>query len=70
MKMGPPVVVRRWSTDVVKAAIADPGARRLRDAEATAYEPRAFEVADRLRRMDWQRTEPGGEDGVAAGRPR
>ncbi|MER5752973.1 peptidoglycan bridge formation glycyltransferase FemA/FemB family protein [Streptomyces sp. NPDC002088] len=70
VKMGPPVVVRRWSADAVKAAIADPGARRLRDAEPTSDEPRAFDVADRLRRMGWRQTEPGGEDGFAAGQPR
>ncbi|MFD3932374.1 lipid II:glycine glycyltransferase FemX [Streptomyces sp. NPDC058614] len=70
VKMGPPVVVRRWSADAVKAAIADPGARRLGDAAATTYEPSAFELAERLRRMGWQQTEPGGEDGFAAGQPR
>lgn len=70
VKMGPPVVVRRWNADAVKAAIADPAALRLRDAEATSYEPRAFDVADRLRRAGWQQTEPGGEDGFAAGQPR
>ncbi|MFD4562346.1 lipid II:glycine glycyltransferase FemX [Streptomyces sp. NPDC058469] len=70
VKMGPPVVVRRWSADAVKAAIADPDARRLRDAEPTSYEPRAYEIADRLRRAGWQQTEPGGEDGFAAGQPR
>ncbi|MGW3493834.1 lipid II:glycine glycyltransferase FemX [Streptomyces sp. NPDC001020] len=70
VKMGPPVVVRRWDADAVKAAIADPAARRLRDVEATAYEPRAFDIADRLRRMGWQQTEAGGEDGFAAGQPR
>jgi lipid II:glycine glycyltransferase (peptidoglycan interpeptide bridge formation enzyme) len=70
VKMGPPVVVRRWSADAVKAAIAAPDARRLRDAEPTSYEPRAYEIADRLRRAGWQQTEPGGEDGFAAGQPR
>ncbi len=70
VKMGPPVVARRWSAEAVKAAIADPAARRLRDVEATAHEPRAFDIADRLRRMGWQQTEPGGEDGFAAGQPR
>jgi lipid II:glycine glycyltransferase (peptidoglycan interpeptide bridge formation enzyme) len=70
VKMGPPVVVRRWSADAVKAAIADPAARRLRDAEATSYEPRAFDIADRLRRTGWQQTEAAGEDGFAAGQPR
>jgi lipid II:glycine glycyltransferase (peptidoglycan interpeptide bridge formation enzyme) len=70
VKMGPPVVVRRWSADAVKAAIADPDARRLRDAEPTSYEPRGYEIADRLRRAGWRQTEPGGEDGFAAGQPR
>ncbi|MEU9286343.1 peptidoglycan bridge formation glycyltransferase FemA/FemB family protein [Streptomyces sp. NPDC048275] len=70
VKMGPPVVVRRWSADAVKAAIADPAARRLRDAEPTTYESRAFDVAERLRGMGWQQTEAGGEDGFAAGQPR
>ncbi len=71
VKMGPPVVVRRWSADAVKAAIADPAAARLQDAAATSYEPRAFDVAERLRRAGWQQTEAGGEDGgFAAGQPR
>ncbi|MFI5794168.1 lipid II:glycine glycyltransferase FemX [Streptomyces sp. NPDC051677] len=70
VKMGPPVVVRRWSADAVKAAIADPAAHRLGDAEASSYEPGALDVADRLRRAGWQQTEPGGEDGFAAGQPR
>lgn len=70
VKMGPPVVVRRWSADAVKAAIADPGARRLADAEPTATEPRALDVAERLRGGGWRQAEPGGEDGFAAGQPR
>ncbi|MFF4254189.1 lipid II:glycine glycyltransferase FemX [Streptomyces sp. NPDC001663] len=70
VKMGPPVVVRRWSADAVKAAIADPAARRLRDAEATSTEPGALDVADRLRAAGWKQTEPGGEEGFAAGQPR
>ncbi|MFC3573060.1 lipid II:glycine glycyltransferase FemX [Streptomyces yaanensis] len=70
VKMGPPVVVRRWSADAVKAAIADPGARRLGDVPATEHEPGADGIADRLRRMGWQQSEPGGEDGFAAGQPR
>ncbi|WP_189310974.1 lipid II:glycine glycyltransferase FemX [Streptomyces brasiliensis] len=70
VKMGPPVVARRWDAERVKAAIADPGAGRLRDTEATVREPPAVDVADRLRRMGWQQAEPGGEDGFAAGQPR
>ncbi|MEU0430502.1 peptidoglycan bridge formation glycyltransferase FemA/FemB family protein [Streptomyces sp. NPDC006290] len=70
VKMGPPVVARRWSADAVKTAIADPAARRLGEVPATSYEPGAAEIAERLRGMGWQRTEPGGEDGFAAGQPR
>ncbi|MEU0114909.1 peptidoglycan bridge formation glycyltransferase FemA/FemB family protein [Streptomyces bobili] len=70
VKMGPPVVVRRWSADAVKAAIADPGARRLRDTEPTSTEPRALDLAERLRGAGWRQAEPGGEDGFAAGQPR
>ncbi|MFF7123497.1 peptidoglycan bridge formation glycyltransferase FemA/FemB family protein [Streptomyces sp. NPDC008240] len=70
VKMGPPVVVRRWSPEAVKAAIADPGAHRLRDTEPTSTEPRAEELAERLRRMGWRQAEAGGEDGFAAGQPR
>ncbi|MEI5522809.1 peptidoglycan bridge formation glycyltransferase FemA/FemB family protein [Streptomyces brasiliscabiei] len=70
VKMGPPVVTRRWSAEAVKAAIADPRARKLHEVEATETEPRALDLADRLRRSGWQRTEPGGEDGFAAGQPR
>jgi lipid II:glycine glycyltransferase (peptidoglycan interpeptide bridge formation enzyme) len=70
VKMGPPVVVRRWSAEAVKTAIADPGARRLRDAEATSHEPEAADIAERLRRTGWRQTEPGGEEGFAAGQPR
>jgi len=64
VKMGPPVIIRRWEATAVKAGIADPDVKRLRDVEATFVEPRAFEVADRLRRMGWQQGEDGG--GVSA----
>ncbi|MEU6218387.1 peptidoglycan bridge formation glycyltransferase FemA/FemB family protein [Streptomyces sp. NPDC047022] len=70
VKMGPPVAVRRWSADAVKAAIADPDARRLRDVPPTGHEPRAEGIADRLRSMGWRQSRPGGEDGFTAGQPR
>jgi lipid II:glycine glycyltransferase (peptidoglycan interpeptide bridge formation enzyme) len=60
VKMGPPVIIRRWDAGAVKSGIADPDVKRLRDVEATYVEPRAFEVADRLRRMGWQQGEDGG----------
>ncbi|MEU8931427.1 peptidoglycan bridge formation glycyltransferase FemA/FemB family protein [Streptomyces sp. NPDC048409] len=70
VKMGPPVVVRRWSAEAVKEAIADPAARRLRDAPPTAEEPGALALAERLRRLGWRQAADGGEDGFAAGQPR
>ncbi|MFJ6211937.1 lipid II:glycine glycyltransferase FemX [Streptomyces sp. NPDC092296] len=60
VKMGPPVVIRRWDATAVKDAIAAGHARRLRDVEATWYEPRAFELADRLRRAGWLQGAGGG----------
>lgn len=70
VRMGPPVVVRRWDAEAVKAGIADPAVRRLRDVAPTSHDPRAGQVADALRRMGWRQTDPGGEDGFAAGQPR
>ncbi|MCZ9338016.1 peptidoglycan bridge formation protein FemAB, partial [Streptomyces sp. TRM76130] len=67
---GPPVVTRRWSAGAVKDALADPGATRLGDVEPTGREPGAEEIADRLRRAGWRRSEPGARDGFAAGQPR
>ncbi|WP_405012334.1 lipid II:glycine glycyltransferase FemX [Kitasatospora sp. NBC_01539] len=60
VKMGPPVVVRRWDAGTIKAAMADPQAKRLRDVEPDWYEPRAFEIADRLRKAGWLQGEDGG----------
>ncbi|MFF5548771.1 lipid II:glycine glycyltransferase FemX [Streptomyces olivaceoviridis] len=69
VKMGPPVVARRWSPEAVKAAIADPGAHRLGDVPATSCGP-GLDLAERLRRMGWRQAGPGGEEGFAAGQPR
>ncbi|MBL1066142.1 peptidoglycan bridge formation glycyltransferase FemA/FemB family protein [Streptomyces sp. 7-21] len=60
VKMGPPVIIRRWNAAAVKAGIQNPDVKRLRDVEATFLEPKAFEVADQLRRMGWQQGEDGG----------
>ncbi|MCJ1678694.1 peptidoglycan bridge formation glycyltransferase FemA/FemB family protein [Streptomyces sp. APSN-46.1] len=60
VKMGPPVVIRRWNSAAIKAGIQDPNVKRLRDVEASVIEPRAFEVSDKLRRMGWQQGDDGG----------
>ncbi|MGW4729701.1 lipid II:glycine glycyltransferase FemX [Streptomyces shenzhenensis] len=70
VRMGPPVVTRRWDAEAVKAAIADPAVRRLRDTEATREEPGARALADRLRGLGWRPSDPDGAEGFAAGQPR
>jgi lipid II:glycine glycyltransferase (peptidoglycan interpeptide bridge formation enzyme) len=70
VRMGPPVVARRWDADAVKAAVADPDARRLRDVEPTAADPRALQIADRLRELGWRQGEDAPADGFSVGQPR
>ncbi|MFG2623458.1 lipid II:glycine glycyltransferase FemX [Streptomyces sp. NPDC048473] len=70
VRMGPPVVARRWDARTVKDAIADPAAGRLRDVEADVNEPQAAALVEQLRRLGWQQGEEGGEDGFSAGQPR
>lgn len=70
VKMGPPVVARRWDAATVKDAIADPRAHRLGEVEPTTRDPRAFALMDRLRSLGWQRSGGAGADGFAAGQPR
>jgi lipid II:glycine glycyltransferase (peptidoglycan interpeptide bridge formation enzyme) len=70
VKMGPPVIARRWDATTVKDAIADPQAHRLGEIEPTFLNPRAVDVADRLRGLGWQQAGDGSEDGFAAGQPR
>ncbi|WP_327067978.1 aminoacyltransferase [Kitasatospora sp. NBC_01250] len=60
VKMGPPVVIRRWETTTIKEAISGGQAKRLRDIEPDWHEPRAFELAERLRRSGWLQGEDGG----------
>ncbi|WP_448316932.1 lipid II:glycine glycyltransferase FemX [Streptomyces sp. CO7] len=70
VRLGPPVVSRRWSAERVKEAVADPAAHRLADAEPSAREERADEVAERLERSGWRRSSEGGSGGFALGQPR
>ncbi|MFB7079471.1 lipid II:glycine glycyltransferase FemX [Streptomyces sp. NPDC056308] len=70
VRMGPPVVVRRWDAETVKDAIAEPSAGRLRDVAADANEPQAAEVVEQLRALGWRQGEEDGGDGFGAGQPR
>ncbi|NYI05433.1 lipid II:glycine glycyltransferase FemX [Allostreptomyces psammosilenae] len=60
VKMGPPVIVRRWEAPTIKKAIADKTAKQLRDVEPDFYDPRADLVSARLREMGWQQDTGGG----------
>jgi len=69
VKMGPPVIGRRWEAATVKGAIADPEVLRLGDVPADTTDPRAAELVRRLRGLGW-RPSAEGEQGFAAGQPR
>lgn len=71
VKMGPPVVVRRWSADTVKHAVADlagPG-RRLADVPPDVEDDGALKIADELRAMGW-RQDPATGAGFGDYQPR
>lgn len=63
VKMGPPVALRRWGADTVKAAIAeaaDDGPVRLSEVLADWHSGAAAKMIDRLRMIGWtQRTSAG-----------
>ncbi|MBW9209910.1 aminoacyltransferase [Mumia sp. zg.B53] len=68
VRMGPPVVLRRWDAATVKKAVADPALRTLGDAPAAATDPRAIAVTSELHRLGWR--EQVGEGGFTAGQPK
>lgn len=68
IRMGPPVVVRRWAAATVKAAIADGSAKRLADVPPDHAYPVADDVASALTRSGWRA--PASEEGFSAGQPR
>ncbi len=69
VRMGPPVVTRRWSAATVKAGIADDAVRRLDDLAPTHREPVGARVLSQLHELGW--TLQGAEGGgFAAGQPR
>ncbi len=68
VRMGPPVVTRRWSAAQVKAGLADPDVRRLDDLAPSHRDPVGTRVVSELRRLGWSLQ--GTEGGFAAGQPR
>jgi lipid II:glycine glycyltransferase (peptidoglycan interpeptide bridge formation enzyme) len=68
IRMGPPVVTRRWSATQVKEGIADPACRRLDDLTPTSREAVGARVVSQLHDLGWRLQ--GTEEGFAAGQPR
>ncbi len=68
LRMGPPVVVRRWRAETIKAAIADERVSRLSEAVPDVVEHRTTRLRNRLRELGWH--PPDDEEGFAAGQPR
>jgi vancomycin resistance protein VanK len=67
IRMGAPVVTRRWSAAQVKDGIADPGVRRLGDLAPLERSPTGARVLQHLEATGWRhRTAEGG---FAAGQP-
>lgn len=68
LRIGPPVVARRWNAATIKAAIADPALHRLDDVPADVSDADALATLDALRETDWRTV--AAEGGFAAGQPR
>ena len=67
VRMGPPVVTRRWSAEQVKAGIADESVRRLGDVPPLERSQQGARVIAQLHELGWQ--QQSAEGGFAAGQP-
>jgi vancomycin resistance protein VanK len=68
VRIGPPVVTRRWDAATLKAGIADPDCRRLDDLAPTDRDATGARVVTQLTELGWR--PQGLEGGFAAGQPR
>ncbi len=67
VRIGPPVVHRRWDAGTVKAAMADPEQRRLTEVRPDDANALGARVLDELRDSGWRQLVS--EGGFAAGQP-
>ncbi len=68
IRMGPPVVTRRWQAGTVKKALADPALSRLGDVPADASDDAGASVTAQLQAAGWrQQSAEGG--GFTSGQP-
>ena len=68
IRIGPPVVARRWGSDTVKHAIADERIARLSEAVPDEIQHAASALRQDLRDLGWH--PPSEDEGFAAGQPR
>ena len=68
VRMGPPVVTRRWDAAAVKAGVADPEVSKLGEVPPTQRTTVGARVTSQLRELGWRLQ--GAEGGFAAGQPR
>jgi lipid II:glycine glycyltransferase (peptidoglycan interpeptide bridge formation enzyme) len=68
IRMGPPVVTRRWHAATIKQAIADPVLTTLSDVPADVLDERAQTVAATLTGLGWK--ELATDAGFSAGQPK
>jgi vancomycin resistance protein VanK len=67
VRMGPPVITRRWSAAQVKDGIADPAVRRLGDVAPLERNATGARVVSQLHELGWR--PQAVEGGFAAGQP-
>ncbi len=67
IRMGPPVVTRRWTADRVKAGIADESVHSLAELSPAARSAAGARVVQQLEVLGWRRQVA--EGGFAAGQP-
>jgi vancomycin resistance protein VanK len=67
VRMGPPVVTRRWTADQVKAGIADEHVASLTELAPSARSATGARVVQQLETLGWRRQVA--EGGFAAGQP-
>ncbi len=68
IRIGTPVVARRWHAETIKKAIADPAVHRLSEAIPDEIDHAATRTRNQLRSLGWH--PPGEDEGFAAGQPR
>jgi lipid II:glycine glycyltransferase (peptidoglycan interpeptide bridge formation enzyme) len=68
IRMGPPLVTRRWHAATLKTALADPALHHLDDVPADDSDTDALAVTDLLTAHGWRPLSAAG--GFAAGQPR